>query len=167
MLRFLIFSFTDANKYFTPFVYTLCLLGIIYTSFTTIRQIDLKKCIAYSSIGHMSFVILGLFSNTIYGITGSIILMIGHGLISSGLFFLIGILYDRYKTRLLRYYGGLAQTMPIFTVFLFFFTFANLSFPGTINFFAELLILIGVANTNINTSFISLLSIILSAIYSI
>jgi NADH-ubiquinone oxidoreductase chain 4 len=167
MLRYLIFLFPFANVYFAPFVYTLCILGIIYTSFTTIRQIDLKKCIAYSSVGHMSYVILGLFSNTIYGIVGSIILMVGHGLISSGLFFLIGILYDRYKTRLLRYYGGLAQTMPLYSFFLFFFIFANLSFPGTINFIAEFLILLGVANTNIFIAFFAVFAIILSAIYSI
>jgi NADH-ubiquinone oxidoreductase chain 4 len=167
MLRFLIFLFHDANYYFTPFVYTLCIFGIIYTSFTTIRQIDLKKSIAYSSVGHMSYVILGLFSNTIYGILGSIILMIGHGLISSGLFFLIGIIYDRYKTRILRYYGGLAQLMPLYSVFLFFLTFSNLSFPGTINFIAEVMILLGAANTNIFIVIIATFAIILTAIYSI
>jgi proton-translocating NADH-quinone oxidoreductase chain M len=167
MLRFLIFLFTDANYFFSPLVYTLCIFGIIYTSFTTIRQIDLKKIIAYSSVGHMSYVILGLFSNTIYGIIGSLILMIGHGLISSGLFFLIGIIYDRYKTRLLRYYGGLAQLMPIYSFFLLFLSFANLSFPGTINFIAEVLILLGAANTNIYITLLATFAIILTAIYSI
>src|SRR5690606_22440212 len=102
---------------------------------------------------------------TIYGIIGSLILMIGHGLISSGLFFLIGIIYDRYKTRILRYYGGLAQLMPLYSVFLFFLTFSNLSFPGTINFIAEVLILIFIANNNIYIVLLANFTIILKAIY--
>jgi NADH-ubiquinone oxidoreductase chain 4 len=99
-------------------------LGIFYTSLSTIRQIDLKKIIAYASVGHMSYVILGLFSYNLQGLIGSIYLMISHGLVSSGLFFLVGILYDRYKTRLLRYYSGLVQIMPLF---IFFFFFINIS----------------------------------------
>ena len=107
ILRFVIILFPEASSFFTPFVFTISLIGIIYGSCTTIRQIDLKKIIAYSSVVHMNFVTLGLFSTTLEGIAGSIYLMLSHGLVSSGLFICIGYLYDRYKTRLLFYYGGL------------------------------------------------------------
>lgn len=97
----------------------LCSLSILYASFTALRQFDLKRIIAYSSIAHMNLILLGLFSNTIEGLLGGTFLMVGHGLVSSLLFFLIGFLYDRYGTRLLIYYGGLLKTMPLFT-FIFF-----------------------------------------------
>jgi NADH-ubiquinone oxidoreductase chain 4 len=142
-------------------------LGIFYTSLSTIRQIDLKKIIAYASVGHMSYVILGLFSYNLQGLIGSIYLMISHGLVSSGLFFLVGILYDRYKTRLLRYYSGLVQIMPLFIFFFFLLILANISFPGTSNFIGEFLVLLGVIETNIYIAFLACLAIILSAIYSI
>jgi proton-translocating NADH-quinone oxidoreductase chain M len=116
-LRFSIPLFPEATVYFTPLIYTLSVLGIIYASFTTLRQIDLKKIIAYSSVAHMGFVTLGLFSLNAQGIEGAILLMLSHGFVASALFLCIGILYDRTHTRLIRYYGGLVQTMPLFSFF--------------------------------------------------
>ena len=116
-LRFSIPLFPEATVYFTPLIYTLSVLGIIYASFTTLRQIDLKKIIAYSSVAHMGFVTLGLFSLNTQGIEGAILLMLSHGFVASALFLCIGILYDRTHTRLIRYYGGLVQTMPLFSFF--------------------------------------------------
>jgi NADH:ubiquinone oxidoreductase subunit 4 (subunit M) len=110
--------------------------------------VDLKKLIAYSSISHMAYVIVGLFSMVEEGLVGAIFLMLAHGLVSAGLFAMVGILYDRYGTRLLRYYGGLAQSMPLFAIFFFFFLLANFAFPGTSNFLAELSILLAVAQVN-------------------
>jgi NADH-quinone oxidoreductase subunit M len=115
----------------------------------------------------MNVVVLGLFSNNIQGLQGSIFLMVGHGLASSGLFFLVGCLYDRYRTRLITYYGGLFQTMPIFTFFFFLFTLTNFSFPGTCNFIGEFLILIGFSNSNLFVVLFVAFSSILTVSYSI
>ena len=103
MIRFLVPLFPFGTFYFLPFVYVISLLGVLYTSAVTVRQVDLKKIIAYSSVGHMNFVTLGLFSLTFNGLSGSIFLMLSHGIVSSALFICIGILYDRYKTRVLFY----------------------------------------------------------------
>lgn len=119
-LRFLIPLFPYASIYFSPFVYMICIIGIIYTSLTTMRQIDLKKIIAYSSIAHMNFAVLGIFSFNLQGIEGSILLMISHGFVASALFMCVGVLYDRYHTRLIPYYGGLAFNMPFFSFFFLF-----------------------------------------------
>lgn len=167
LLRFVLPFFYDATYYFTPFVYTLCLLGIVYTSCTTIRQIDLKKVIAYASVGHMSYVILGLFAVNISGLIGSIFLMLSHGIVSGGLFFGIGVLYDRYKTRIIRYYSGLVQVMPLYSFLFFLLILSNISFPGTSNFIGEVLILLGVCESNMFVAFIATFCIILTAVYSI
>lgn len=167
LLRFVIPIFCDATYFFLPFVYTLCLLGIIYTCCSTIRQIDLKKVIAYASVSHMSFVILGLFSSNIQGIGGSVFLMLSHGIVSSGLFFCIGCIYDRYKTRILRYYSGLVATMPIFSLCLFVLILSNISFPGTSSFVGEFLILVGLFENNHFAALLATFSIILTAVYSI
>lgn len=167
LLRFVIPIFCDATYFFLPLVYTLCLLGIVYTCCSTIRQVDLKKVIAYASVSHMSFVILGLFSSNIQGIGGSIFLMLSHGIVSSGLFFCIGCIYDRYKTRILRYYSGLVSVMPLFSLCLFILILSNISFPGTSSFIGEFLILVGLLENNYFAAFIAALSIILTAVYSI
>lgn len=166
-LRFSLPLFPQASIFFTPLVFTLSLVAIIYGSLTTLRQVDLKKIIAYSSISHMGFVTIGIFSMNLQGLQGSIILMLSHGLVSSALFLCIGILYDRHKTRLTKYYGGLVQVMPLFIIFLTFFSFANIGFPCTSSFIGELLILIGVFNNNFFLSLLSTLGVILSASYSI
>ena len=165
-LRFSLPLFSNASEIFAPFIFTLSILGIFYASLTAIRQIDLKRIIAYSSIAHMAMVTLGLFSLTFEGIGGSIFLMFGHGLVSSALFFLIGVLYDRYHTRLLYYYGGLTQVMPIFAIVFFFFILANVSFPGTINFISEFLVFFGLIFNNFVAFFFASFGILFSAIYS-
>jgi NADH-quinone oxidoreductase subunit M len=141
--------------------------GIIFTALTALRQIDIKRIIAYSSISHMNLIVLGLFSKTTIGIDGSVYLMLGHGIVSTALFFCVGILYDRYHTRIIYYYGGLSQIMPNFAFFFFFFSFANMGFPGTINFIGEFLILISIIHNNIVCGFLSATSTVLSAAYSV
>ena len=167
IIRFMIPLFPFANIYFTPLILTLCLVGIIYSSFTTIRQIDLKKIIAYSSVAHMNFALLGLFTNNSLGIEGSLYLMLGHGIVSSALFLCIGILYDRYHTRNILYYGGLVTVMPVFSVYFLIFTLANIGMPGTINFVGEFLVLLGVFKLNTIACFFASTSMVLGAVYSI
>nr|YP_009511882.1 NADH dehydrogenase subunit 4 [Hydropuntia rangiferina]AXI97759.1 NADH dehydrogenase subunit 4 [Hydropuntia rangiferina]UAD89785.1 NADH dehydrogenase subunit 4 [Hydropuntia rangiferina] len=166
-LRFSIPMFPEASIYFTPLVFSLSIIAILYASLTTLRQIDLKKIIAYSSVSHMGFVTIGIFSLNLQGIEGSILLMLSHGLVSSALFLCIGVLYDRYKTRILKYYGGLMQVMPVFGIFFSFFTFANLGFPGTSSFVGELLVLIGAFQINRILAFFASIGMILGAAYSI
>jgi proton-translocating NADH-quinone oxidoreductase chain M len=166
-LRFSIPLFPLASCYFTPFVYTLSILGIVYASFTTLRQIDLKKIIAYSSVAHMGFVTLGLFSLNIQGIEGSILLMLSHGFVASALFLSVGALYDRHKTRLVKYYGGCVHVMPIFSLFFLIFTLGNLSLPGTSSFVGEFLILVGTFQTNTFMTTIAATGMILGGAYSI
>lgn len=132
-IRVLLPIFSEATIFYLPITDTFALVSIIYASLTTIRQIDLKRIIAYSSVAHMNLVVLGIFSTNLQGISGSLFLMIAHGIVSSALFFLIGVVYDKYSTRLLYYYGGLAQTMPIFTTQLLIFCMANIGLPGTCN----------------------------------
>lgn len=143
------------------------LISIIYASLTTIRQVDLKRIIAYSSIAHMNLVVLGIFSGNIQGVQGSIFLMLAHGVVSAALFFLIGVVYDKYHTRLLQYYGGLVQTMPLFSVQLFIFSFANIGAPGTCNFIGELVVFVGLVDRNFFVLLIALIGVVLSAVYSL
>ena len=152
--------------YFNPTVITLSVIGILYSSLSTLRQVDLKKIIAYSSIAHMNLVVLGIFCFNFQSIQGSIFLMISHGLVSSALFFLVGFLYDRYSTKLLKYYGGLVLKMPVFGTFFFFFCICNLGFPGTSSFIGELLVLIGVSEKNMSLMIISASGMLFSTIYS-
>nr|VDD07399.1 unnamed protein product [Brassica oleracea] len=136
-LRFSIPMFPEATLCSTPFIYTLSAIAIIYTSLTTSRQIDLKKIIAYSSVAHMNLVTIGInlsLSSNIQGIGGSILPMLSHGLVPSALFLCVGVPYDRHKTRLVRYYGGLVRTMPNLSTIFFSFTLANMSSPGTSSF---------------------------------
>jgi NADH:ubiquinone oxidoreductase subunit 4 (subunit M) len=152
--------------YFSPIVYTLGVISIFYASLCTIRQIDLKKIIAYSSIAHMNLVVLGIFSLNYQSIQGSLFLMLSHGLVSSGLFFLVGMLYDRYCTKSLKYFGGLVIKMPLFSIFFFFFSIANLAFPGTSNFVGEFITLIGIAEQNMSIMILGACGMLFSSIYS-
>lgn len=167
ILRFILPMFIQATYVLTPFIYSLCIFGVIYTCSSTIRQVDMKKVIAYASISHMGFITAGLFSTTIEGLLGCIFLMIAHGIVSSGLFFVIGCLYDRYGSRLIIYYSGLNLTMPVFGIIFFLLILSNISFPGTSSFIGELLILIGIFEVNFFVAVLFTLSIILTAIYSI
>lgn len=166
-LRFSIPLFPYATLYFTPLIYTMSVIAIIYTSLTTLRQIDLKKIIAYSSVAHMNFVTLGLFSLNTQGIEGSILLMLSHGLVSPALFLCVGVLYDRHKTRLLRYYSGCARTMPIFGFLFVFFTMANISLPGTSSFIGEFLVFIGTYQSNTFVAFLAATGMVLGAAYAL
>lgn len=167
IIRFMIPMFPYAMYYFTPLVFTMCVIGILYSASTTIRQIDLKKIIAYSSVAHMNFALLGLFTNNTQGIEGSLFFMLGHGVVSSALFLCIGILYDRYHTRNILYYGGLVQVMPIFSIFFLVFTLANLGLPGMVNFVGEFLVLVGTWKVNTVVIFLASIGLILGAVYAI
>jgi len=166
-LRFSLSMLQEGSLYYNSLVSTLALLGVVYGSLSTIRQIDLKRVIAYSSVAHMNLVMLGLFSGSQQGIEGAIYLMVGHGVVSAALFFCVGVLYDRYHSRLIRYYGGLVTVMPLFSFFFFSFTLANMSFPGTSNFIGELLLFLGVFSKNSTVLLFSTLGVVLSAVYSV
>jgi NADH:ubiquinone oxidoreductase subunit 4 (subunit M) len=159
--------FSEATYYYLPLVYTLSCLSILYASLATLRQLDLKRIIAYSSIAHMNLGVLGIFSCNIQGIQGSLFLMIAHGIVSSAMFFMVGVLYDKYHTRLIDYYGGLVQVMPIFSIYLLIFCLANVGLPGTCNFIGELLVFFGILDINFLILFISLIGTIISVLYTI
>ena len=167
LLRFSLCLFPYASLYFTPLVYAMSAVAVIYTSLTTLRQIDLKKIIAYSSVAHMAFVTIGIFTYNVYGIEGSLLIMLSHGFISSALFLCVGVLYDRHHTRLIKYYSGLTQIMPIYSVFFVFFSMANLGFPGTSSFSGEFLTLIGSFQSNTLTTVLASTGMILGAVYSL
>jgi len=166
-LRFTLPLFPSGCMYYNYAIFTFALLSILYASLSAIRQTDLKRIIAYSSIAHMNLAVLGIFSFSHQGIDGAMYLMISHGFVSSALFFCVGVLYDRHHTRLLRYYSGLVQVMPLFCTFFFIFTCANMSFPGTANFIGEFLIFSGFFMKNDYLVLFAASSIVLSAIYSI
>ena len=166
-LRFSISLFPEISLFFSPLVYLLSLLGIIYASLSAIRQTDLKRIIAYSSIAHMNLVTLGIFSFNLIGLEGAILQSISHGFVSGAMFLLIGILYDRYHSRLLYYYGGLVHMMPIYSILFLIFTLANIALPGTSSFIGEFLLLCGVYTINSLTAFLAALGVILSGAYSL
>jgi len=166
-LRFSLTIFADASLYFSPLVYLLSIIGVIYASLSALRQTDLKRIIAYSSIAHMNLVTLGIFSFNVIGLEGSIIQSISHGFVSGGMFLLIGILYDRYHSRFLYYYGGIVHFMPIYAVLFLIFTLANIALPGTSSFTGEFLLLTGIYKTNVITAVVSALGVILSGGYSL
>jgi len=167
-LRVLINLLPDATNYYSPLVQTIAIISLIYASLATIIQQDTKALIAYSSIAHMSVVVLGLFSNTIQGIEGAILLSLAHGFVSPALFICVGgIIYDRAHTRLIPYLRGLATYMPVFTILFFIFTLANTGIPLTLNFLGEQLSLIGIWERSPIISVLGATGIVLSACYSI
>lgn len=166
-IRFSIPILPQASFYFTPLVYTIAVVGIIYTSFTAIRQSDFKRIIAYTSIAHMNLVMVGIFSFNTIGIEGAIFQSLSHGFVASALFLVIGIVYERYHTRLIKYYGGLASVMPVYIAIFLFFTLANISFPGTSSFVGEFLILVGSFKCNTNITFLGATGVIIGGCYSL
>jgi len=166
-LRFSIPMFPDASIYFTPLVYTLSIIAIVYTSLTTLRQVDLKRIIAYSSVAHMGFVTIGMFTLNIQGIEGSMLLMLSHGVVSSALFLCVGVIYDRHKTRIIKYYSGLTVKMPLFSMIFLFFILANMGFPGTSSFVSEFLVLTGSFKSNVFVTVVATTGVIWGAAYSI
>lgn len=167
-LRVLINFLPDATNYFSPLVQTIAIITLIYASLATIIQQDTKALIAYSSIAHMSVVILGLFSNTIQGIEGAILLALAHGFVSPALFICVGgVIYDRTGTRIIHYIRGLVTYMPVFTILFFIFTLSNTGIPLTLNFLGEQLSLIGIWERSPIIAALGATGIVLSAIYSI
>jgi NADH-ubiquinone oxidoreductase chain 4 len=167
-LRVLINFLPDASNYFGPLVQTIAIVTLIFASLATIIQQDTKTLIAYSSIAHMSVVILGLFSNSIQGIEGAILLALAHGFVSPALFICVGgVIYDRTGTRVIKYIKGLATYMPIFTILFFIFTLCNTGIPLSLNFLGEQLALIGIWEINPIIAALGATGIVLSACYSI
>jgi proton-translocating NADH-quinone oxidoreductase chain M len=166
-VRFSLPLFPFASLYFAPLVYSMGASAIVYTSLTAIRQTDLKRIVAYSSVAHMNLVIIGLFSFNIIGIEGALLQSLSHGFVASSFFLIIGVIYDRHHTRMIKYYGGLVHTMPLFIIIFSLFTMANIALPGTSSFVGELLILTGTYKTNTTITFISATGMVLSGGYSL
>lgn len=167
-MRILIQFLPDATSYFSPLVQTIAVITLIYASLATLRQTDFKALVAYSSIGHMAVVVLGLFSNTIQGIDGALLLSIAHGVVSPALFILVGgVLYDRYHTRTIRYYRGMTAYMPLFSIMFFVFTIFNAAVPLSANWAGEFLCLAGAFQRNPVFAVLGSTGIVLSAAYSI
>src|ERR1700741_545223 len=167
-LRVLINFLPDASNYFEPLIQTIAIIAIIYASLATIIQQDTKRLIAYSSIAHMGVVVLGLFSNTIQGIEGGILLALAHGFVSPALFICVGgIIYERTGTRIISYIKGLVLNMPVFTILFFIFTLCNTGIPLSLNFLGEVMSLLGIFQRNPFIAILGASGIVLSAIYSI
>ena len=166
-LRFSFPLFPEASFYFAPIVYFLAIIGIVYTSFTAIRQTDFKRIIAYTSVAHMNLVMVGLFSFNTIGLEGAILQSLSHGFVASALFIIIGVVYERHHTRMVKYYGGLVHVMPLYTFIFLFFTMSNIGLPGTGSFVGEFLILAGSFKTNTSATFISATSMIIGGCYSL
>ena len=164
-LRFSIGMFPVASEYFVPLIYTLSIIAIIYTSLVALMQEDMKKLIAYSSVAHMGFVTLGIFTFTTQGIEGSIFQMLSHGLISAALFLCVGVLYDRVHSRLISSYGGIVNVLPKYSLVFAVFMLGALGLPGTSGFVGEILILIGAFQKSFLTAVLASIGIILGAAY--
>jgi proton-translocating NADH-quinone oxidoreductase chain M len=164
LIRFLLPLFSDIIVFLNPVLVTICIYSIIYISFIILRQLDLKRIIAYSSIIHMNFILLGLVILNKNTIIGGIFLLISHGIVSSALFICIGFLYERYHTRVLLYYKGISVVMPIYSIFFFIFMLANASLPGTSNFTGEFLVILGIFEFNNFLVFFLLLGLFYSAL---
>jgi len=164
-IRFSLGLFPIASEYFVPLIYTLSLIAIVYTSLVALMQEDMKKLIAYSSVAHMGFVTLGIFTMTQQGIEGSIFQMISHGLVSAALFLCVGVVYERHHTRLISKYGGLVSIMPKYAIVLMVFTLGAIGLPGTSGFVGEFLVLMGAFKKNFLVATIASLGVILGAAY--
>ena len=164
-IRFSIGLFPIASENFVPLIYTLSLIAIVYTSLVALMQDDMKKLIAYSSVAHMGFVTLGIFTMTQQGLEGSIVQMISHGLVSAALFLCVGVVYDRMHSRLIITYGGLVSAMPKYALLFMVFTLAAVGLPGTSGFVGEFLILMGVFQKSFLVAAIASLGVILGAAY--
>jgi len=164
-MRFSLGLFPIASDYFTPLIFVLSVVAIIYTSLIALMQDDMKKLIAYSSVAHMGFVTIGIFSLTKQGLEGSIVQMISHGLISAALFLCVGVLYDRYQSRMISSYGGLASVTPKYAFVFMIFVLAALGLPGTSGFVGEFLVLVGAFQKNILVAILASTGVILAAAY--
>ena len=166
-LRFSLPMFPYASAYFTPLVFALSVIAIIYTSLVAFRQTDMKKLIAYSSVAHMGFVTMGIFSGNIQGIQGALFQMLSHGVISGALFLCVGVVYDRMHTREIAFYGGLVNRMPWYAATFMLFTMGNVGLPGTSGFVGEFLTMTGVYGVSTTTALFAATGVILSAVYAL
>jgi len=164
-LRFSIGMFPVASEYFVPLIFTLSVIAIIYTSLVALMQEDMKKLIAYSSVAHMGFVTLGIFTFTKQGIEGSIFQMLSHGLISAALFLCVGVVYDRVHSRLIGSYGGLVNILPKYSLVFAVFMLGAIGLPGTSGFVGEMLVLLGVFQKNFLVAILASIGVILGAAY--
>ncbi len=164
-IRFSVGLFPVASEYFVPLIFILSLIAIIYSSLVALMQEDMKKLIAYSSVAHMGFVTMGIFTMTPQGIEGSIFQMISHGIISAALFFTVGVVYERMHTREIKNYGGLVSVMPRYAIVFMIFTLGSLGLPGTTGFVGEFLILLGTFEVNFTVATVASLGVILGAAY--
>ena len=166
-LRFSLPMFPDASLYFQPFVFTLSVIAIIYTSLVALMQEDMKKLIAYSSVAHMGYVTMGIFTLNAVGVQGALFQMLAHGLVSGALFLCVGVVYDRLHTREIAAYGGLVNNMPKYAVVFLIFTMANVGLPGTAGFIGEFLTLMGAFQVNTWVAFFATTGVVLSAAYAL
>jgi NADH-quinone oxidoreductase subunit M len=166
-LRFSLPMFPVASHDFAPFIFVLSVIAIIYTSLVALAQEDVKKLIAYSSVAHMGYVTLGIFTFTSQGIDGAIFQMLSHGLVSAALFLCVGVVYDRMHTREINAYGGLVERMPMYAFVFMVFTMANVGLPGTSGFVGEFLTLLGAFKANTTVAAFATVGVILSAAYAL
>ncbi len=166
-LRFSVPMFPIASDLFAPFVFTLSIVAIVYTSLVAMMQEDMKKLIAYSSVAHMGFVTMGIFTLNRQGIDGALFQMISHGIVSGALFLCVGVVYDRMHTREIKAYGGLVNRMPLYALTFMVFTMANVGLPGTSGFVGEFLTLMGAFQNNTWVAFFATTGVILSAGYAL
>ncbi len=166
-IRFSLPMFPVASVDFAPLVFALSVVAIIYTSLVALAQEDMKKLIAYSSVAHMGFVTMGIFSGTKQGIEGALFQMLSHGFISGALFLCVGVVYDRIHTREIKAYGGLVNRMPLYAFLFMFFTMGNVGLPGTSGFIGEFLSMAGAFRVNSWVAFFAAFGVILSAAYAL
>ncbi|WGM38748.1 NADH-quinone oxidoreductase subunit M [Caulobacter sp. NIBR1757] len=166
-LRFSLPMFPQASEVWAPLVFGLSVIAIIYTSLVAFRQTDIKKLIAYSSVAHMGFVTMGIFSGNAVGVQGAVYQMISHGVISGALFLCVGVVYDRMHTREIAFYGGLTQRMPWYAAVFLLFTMGNVGLPGTSGFVGEIMTLTGTYQASTWTALLASTGVILSAVYAL
>ena len=166
-LRFSIPMLPEATEFFTPLVYALSVVAIVYTSLVALMQEDMKKLIAYSSVAHMGFVTIGIFTFTTQGIEGGIMVMLSHGLVSAALFLIVGVVYDRIHTREIARYGGLVHRMPVYAAVFMVVALANVGLPGTSGFVGEFLVLVGAFRVDTWVAFLAATGIVLSVAYTL
>ena len=164
-IRFSLPMFPDASEYFAPFIFVLSIVAVIYTSLVALAQSDMKKLIAYSSVAHMGFVTIGIFTLTEQGIAGAMFQMISHGLVSAALFFCVGVVYDRLHTREISAYGGVVDAMPRYAAFFMFMMLASVGLPGTSGFVGEMLVLVGAWEVSHWVAIFAATGLILGACY--
>jgi NADH-quinone oxidoreductase subunit M len=164
-IRFSIPMLPDASVYFTPLIYTLSIVAVIYTSLVALVQEDMKKLIAYSSVAHMGYVTIGVFSMSTQGVEGAIFQMLSHGVVSGALFLCVGVVYDRMHTREIARYGGLAERMPKYAAVFMLMTMASVGLPGTAGFVGEFLVLLGVFQVNSWVALFAASGLVLGAAY--